>query len=61
VVTDTTQRYLSYLEQGRSRPGRPIVVRLAEALGLSLRDRNALLLTAAHTANSSPPMRLSTY
>jgi transcriptional regulator with XRE-family HTH domain len=42
----TTQRYLRYLEQGRSRPGRPIVVRLAEALGLSLRDRNALLLAA---------------
>jgi transcriptional regulator with XRE-family HTH domain len=28
----TTQRYLSYLEQGRSYPGRAIVVRLAESL-----------------------------
>jgi hypothetical protein len=34
------------MEQGRSRPGRPIVLRLAESLGLSLRERNALLLSA---------------
>ena len=46
VRADTTQRHLSYIEQGRSRPGRAIVVRLAESLGLSLRERNALLLTA---------------
>jgi transcriptional regulator with XRE-family HTH domain len=42
----TTQRHLSYIEQGRSRPGRGIVLRLAESLGLSLRQRNALLLAA---------------
>jgi transcriptional regulator with XRE-family HTH domain len=42
----TTQRYLSFMEQGRSRPGRAMVVRLAESLGLSLRDRNAFLLSA---------------
>jgi transcriptional regulator with XRE-family HTH domain len=42
----TTQRYLSCLEQGRSRPGRGIVVRLAESMGLSLRERNSLLLAA---------------
>lgn len=44
----TTQRHLSFMEQGRSNPGRPIVVRLAESLGLSLRERNALLLTAGY-------------
>jgi transcriptional regulator with XRE-family HTH domain len=44
----TTQRHLSYIEQGRSRPGRTIVVRLAESLELSLRDRNALLLAAGY-------------
>ena len=42
--TDTTQRHVSYLEQGRSRPGRTMVLRLAESLELSLRDRNVLLL-----------------
>src|SRR5215472_17595163 len=44
----TTQRYLSYLEQGRSHPGRAIVVRLAESLQLSLRERNALLVSAGY-------------
>jgi hypothetical protein len=36
------------MEQGRSRPGRSIVVRLAESLELSLRERNALLLAAGY-------------
>ncbi|MFI1911891.1 helix-turn-helix domain-containing protein [Nocardia sp. NPDC020380] len=49
IRANTTQRYLSYLEQGRSRPGRELVVRLAESLDLSLRERNALLLAAGYT------------
>ncbi|MFC0439956.1 helix-turn-helix domain-containing protein [Kutzneria buriramensis] len=48
IRADTTQRYVSYLEQGRSQPGRTVVLRLAESLGLSLRERNALLLTAGY-------------
>jgi transcriptional regulator with XRE-family HTH domain len=44
----TTQRHLSYIEQGRSMPGRTMVVRLAESLELSLRARNALLLAAGY-------------
>jgi transcriptional regulator with XRE-family HTH domain len=44
----TTQRHVSYLEQGRSAPSRTMVVRLAESLELSLRDRNALLLAAGY-------------
>jgi transcriptional regulator with XRE-family HTH domain len=44
----TTQRYMSFLEQGRSRPGRAMVVRLAESLGLSLRERNGLLVSAGY-------------
>ncbi|MFB4267644.1 helix-turn-helix domain-containing protein [Nonomuraea sp. GTA35] len=46
IRADTTQRHLSFLEQGRSRPGRAMVVRLAESLDLSLRERNGLLLAA---------------
>jgi transcriptional regulator with XRE-family HTH domain len=42
----TTQRHVSYIEQGRSRPGRTMVARLAESLELPLRERNALLLAA---------------
>jgi transcriptional regulator with XRE-family HTH domain len=44
----TTQRHLSFMEQGRSTPGRTMVVRLAESLELSLRERNALLLAAGY-------------
>ncbi|RAG81297.1 transcriptional regulator [Streptacidiphilus pinicola] len=48
IAADTTQRHLSFLEQGRSRPGREMVIRLAESLGLTLRERNALLLSAGY-------------
>jgi transcriptional regulator with XRE-family HTH domain len=44
----TTQRHISYLERGRSSPGRSMVLRLAESLELALRDRNALLLAAGY-------------
>jgi transcriptional regulator with XRE-family HTH domain len=44
----TTQRHVSFIEGGRSRPGRDMVVRLAESLGVPLRDRNALLLSAGY-------------
>jgi transcriptional regulator with XRE-family HTH domain len=44
----TTQRHLSFIESGRSVPGRAMVIRLAESLGLPLRDRNQLLLTAGY-------------
>lgn len=42
----TTPRYVSFLETGRSRPGEDVVLRLAEALDVPLRDRNALLRAA---------------
>jgi transcriptional regulator with XRE-family HTH domain len=48
IAADTTQRHLSFLERGRSRPGREMVIRLAESLGLTLRERNALLLSAGY-------------
>jgi transcriptional regulator with XRE-family HTH domain len=41
-------RHLSYVETGKSRPSRDMVSRLADALGLALRDRNALLLAAGY-------------
>lgn len=42
----TTQRHLSFIESGRSHPGRTLVVRLGESMELSLRERNDLLLAA---------------
>ncbi|MEV0092213.1 helix-turn-helix transcriptional regulator [Streptomyces sp. NPDC050738] len=44
----TTQRHLSFIESGRSAPGRHMVVRLAESLELPLRERNELLLSAGY-------------
>ena len=46
VRAGTTQRHVSFIEQGRSRPGRGLVVRLAESMELTLRERNELLLAA---------------
>lgn len=42
----TTQRYVSFIESGRSVPGRAMIVRLAESLEVPLRERNDLLLAA---------------
>jgi transcriptional regulator with XRE-family HTH domain len=44
----TTQRHLSFIESGRSAPGRAMVIRLSESLDLPLRERNELLLTAGY-------------
>src|SRR5581483_3574594 len=44
----TTQRHRSFIERGRSLPRRAMVIRLAEALELPLRCRNALLLSAGY-------------
>ncbi|HEY6696942.1 MAG TPA: helix-turn-helix transcriptional regulator [Acidimicrobiales bacterium] len=46
VRAGTTQRHVSFIEQGRSRPGRSMVARLAESMELTLRERNELLLAA---------------
>jgi transcriptional regulator with XRE-family HTH domain len=43
LAADTTTRHVSFLETGRSRPSREMVLRLADALDVGLRDRNRLL------------------
>jgi transcriptional regulator with XRE-family HTH domain len=42
----TTPRYMSFVETGRSQPSREMVLRLAVALDVPLRDRNGLLMAA---------------
>lgn len=42
----STPRHVSFLETGRSRPSRQMVLRLSEALAVPLRERNALLHAA---------------
>ena len=41
-------RHLSFIETGRARPSRELVLHLAEHLDVPLRDRNALLVAAGH-------------
>ncbi|MEM1404832.1 MAG: helix-turn-helix transcriptional regulator [Pseudomonadota bacterium] len=45
-----SQRHLSWLETGKSQPSREMVLRLAEALEVPLRERNSLLHAAGFTA-----------
>src|SRR5437763_11504917 len=43
---DVSSRHVSFLETGRSRPSREMLLHLAEHLEVPLRERNALLLAA---------------
>lgn len=43
LVSEISQRHLSFLELGRARPSREMVLRLGDALELPLRGQNALL------------------
>ncbi|MBV9490353.1 MAG: helix-turn-helix transcriptional regulator [Verrucomicrobia bacterium] len=48
LEAEISQRHLSFLESGRSVPSRPLLLRLAERLQVSLRERNAMLLAAGY-------------
>jgi transcriptional regulator with XRE-family HTH domain len=41
-------RHVSFVETGRSKPGREMLLRVAEQLEIPFRERNELLLTAGH-------------
>jgi transcriptional regulator with XRE-family HTH domain len=45
---DVSARHLSFLETGRARPSREMILRLAERLAVPLRDRNTLLLAGGY-------------
>lgn len=44
--TEISTRHLSFLETGRARPSREMVLRLSEQLDVPLRDRNVMLAAA---------------
>ncbi|MBV8122086.1 MAG: helix-turn-helix transcriptional regulator, partial [Alphaproteobacteria bacterium] len=44
----TTQRYLSFIESGRTAPSRDMVLRLGATMALPLRQQNTLLLAAGY-------------
>jgi transcriptional regulator with XRE-family HTH domain len=43
---EISQRHLSFLESGRARPSREMLLHLCEQLGVPLRERNVLLVAA---------------
>lgn len=45
---NVSARHLSFVETGRARPSREMVLRLAEQLAVPLRQRNSLLLAAGY-------------
>jgi len=48
LAAGLSTRHLSFLETGRSRPSREMVIRLANELEVPLRERNQLLLAAGY-------------
>jgi transcriptional regulator with XRE-family HTH domain len=48
LAATVSTRHLSFLETGRSAPGRELVLQLAEHLDVPLRERNRLLLAAGY-------------
>lgn len=46
LEADVSSRHVSFLETGRARPSREMVLHLAEHLEIPLRERNGLLLSA---------------
>ena len=46
VEADISSKHLSFLETGRSRPSRDMLLKLAELLEIPLRERNTLLVAA---------------
>lgn len=45
---DISTRHLSFMENGRARPSREMLLHLAERLSVPLRERNALLVAAGY-------------
>ena len=49
TVADVSQRHVSFLETGRSKPSRETVIHLAIALDVPLRERNKMLAAAGYS------------
>lgn len=64
LEANVSSRHLSWVETGKSQPGRDLVDQLADALEMPLRERNALLIAAGYapkyreTALADPEMAL---
>ncbi len=64
LAAGVSQRHISFLESGRARPSREMVLALSERLGVPLRQRNRLLLAGGYApaysehALASPPLQM---
>lgn len=64
LAAGVSQRHISFLESGRARPSREMVLALADRLGVPLRQRNRLLLASGFApaysehALASPPLQM---
>ena len=48
IETGISQRHISFIESGRSNPGRQTLLEIAQVLDVPLRERNTLLLSAGY-------------
>ncbi|MQY17704.1 helix-turn-helix domain-containing protein [Nocardia macrotermitis] len=48
LAADSSARHISFIETGRSRPSREMVLRLADQLDVPVRERNTLLIAAGY-------------
>jgi transcriptional regulator with XRE-family HTH domain len=48
VLTDVSTRHISFVETGRARPSRDMLLHLSEVLDVPLRERNRLLLAGGY-------------
>ena len=53
TVADVSQRHVSFLETGRAKPSREMVIHLAIALDVPLRERNTMLAAAGYAPEYS--------
>ena len=50
IEAGTTARHVSFVETGRSRPGKDLILRVCDALRVPLPERNAFLAAAGFAA-----------
>lgn len=48
LAAEVSARHISFIETGRSQPSRPLLLRLAEVMGLSHRETNALMTACGY-------------
>lgn len=50
LAAEVSARHISFIETGRSQPSRPLLMRLAEVMGLSHRETNQLMCACGYAA-----------